>query len=156
LAGLKYDKEGTMKVDGEDDLPLLQPWAVSFNEAYYGGMAHSGISDPKHGNQPILEELTLTYRVVCSRRNGWFRRDPLNSSQKKGLIEWLALIRDAIETDKQGIVDSRFNRSASQPILYSISDTETTELSFQCYFEAKMKLWPYHRSERHFVRAQQN
>ena len=27
LDGLNYDTEGTLKVDGEDDLPLLQPWS---------------------------------------------------------------------------------------------------------------------------------
>ena len=153
LAGLKYDKEGTFKLDGEDDLPLLQPWAATFSEDYFAGAPHAGISGADKSNQPTSESLVLTYRFASSRRNGWMRRDPTNPTQKKGMLEWLSLIRDAIETDVDGVTDSRMGKMIVRPVLFSIGETTTTELSFQCFFEAKLDIWPYHRGERHLTRA---
>lgn len=152
LSGLKYDKEGTMKLDGEDDLPLLQPWTINFTEEYFAGAPHSAINDKKYANQPTIETLTLSFRLAASRRNGWIRRDPTNAAQKKGFLEWISLIRDAIETDVDGVTDSRMGTGIVKPVLFSTGETTTTELSFQCFLEAKFDVWPYHRGERHMCR----
>lgn len=152
LAGLKFDKEGIYKIDGEDSLPLLQPWAVQFSESYFAGAPHKDISGANQSNQPVVEDLTLTYRVATSRKNGWFRRDPTNPLQKKGLLEWLSLIRDAVETGVDGDIDSRLLTGVTKPMLYSIGDTATTDLSFQCFFEIKLQVWPTHRAERSLTR----
>jgi hypothetical protein len=152
LAGLKYDKEGTFKVDGEDDLPLLQPWSIDFTEAYFAGgpkLEHNGVPQ---GNQPTADALTLTFRLAVSRRAGWFRRDPTSSSAKKGLLEWISLIRDAIEIKNDGSIDARLNLGIVRPVLTSIGDTNTTELSFQCFFEVRLDIHPTYRGERRLSR----
>jgi hypothetical protein len=153
LAGLKYDKEGIYKIDGEDDLPLLQPWSISFMENLFAGAPSIATSGDKQANQPTSESLTLSFRFASSRKNGWFRRDPTNTSSKKGMLEWLSLIRDAIETDKEGMTDSRLKRGLVKPILYSIGDSVTTELSFQCYLEVRLDVWPTYRAERRLNRS---
>lgn len=152
LAGLKYDKEGTFKLDGEDDLPLLQPWSVDFTEAHMAGGPRLTQNGPLEANQPTADSLTLTFRLAGSRRAGWFRRDPTSATAKKGLLEWIALIRDAIETRKDGSTDSRLNAGIVKPVLTSIGDTNTTELSFQCFFEVRLEVWPTYRGERRLTR----
>lgn len=153
LAGLKYDKEGTYKIDGEDDLPLLQPWSVDFSEALFAGAPTQFINGAAQANQPTSDALTLTFRMATSRRSGWFRRDPTNATAKKGLLEWICLIRDSIETDKNGVVDSRLNTGVVKPLLYSIGESVTTELTFQCFFEVRLDVWPTHRAERRLTRS---
>jgi hypothetical protein len=152
LAGLNYDKEGTLKVEGEDDLPVLQPWAVHFNEELFAGAPNVRSQGRSEANQPVAETLTLTFRVATSRRDGWFRRDPTDTTKRKGLIEWLALIRDAIETPTTGTVpDSRFVGGASKPVTYSIPETKTSQLSFQCSLDVTVMLRPVCRAERSFT-----
>lgn len=152
LAGLKYDKEGTYKVDGEDDLPLLQPWSISFMENIFAGAPSSSTQGVSQANVPTSESLTLTFRFATSRRSGWFRRDPTNASSKKGMLEWISLIRDAIETNKQGAIDSRLNCGLVKPVLYSIGESVTTEMAFQCYLEIRLEVWPTYRAERRLSR----
>lgn len=152
LAGLKYDKEGTYKIDGEDDLPLLQPWSVSFTEAHFAGGPRVAQNGPLEGNQPTGDSLTLTFRLATSRRAGWFRRDPTSTSAKKGLLEWICLIRDAFEITNQGSTDARLNTGIVKPVLTSIGDTTTTELSFQCFFEVRLEVWPTYRGERRLTK----
>lgn len=152
LAGLKYDKEGTYKIDGEDDLPLLQPWAINFTEAHFAGGPRLSQNAPLAGNQPTADSLSLTFRLATSRRAGWFRRDPTSATAKKGLLEWIFLIRDSIEIDKQGGIDSRLNAGVVKPVLTSIGDTSTTELSFQCFFDIKLEVWPTYRGERRLTK----
>ena len=98
LDGLNYDSEGTLKVDGEDDLPLVQPWAILTDEDLSPGIPSSGNRDTERKNQPVAETATFIYRVAASRTNLWFRRDPTDATASKGFLEWLCLIRDAIET----------------------------------------------------------
>ena len=152
LSGLKYDKEGTLKTDGEDDLPLLQPWSVDFTESFFSGAPTPNTNGVKQANQPTADTLTLTFRLAVSRRAGWFRRDPTTPTAKKGILEWIALIRDAIETAKDGTIDSRLNSGVVKPVLSLIRETTTTELTFQCFFEVKLDVWPTFRAERRLNR----
>ena len=152
LAGLKYDKEGTFKVDGEDDLPLFQPWSIDLTESFFAGAPTPNNNGPNQANQPTADTLSLTFRLAVSRRVGWFRRDPTSLSAKKVMLEWLALIRDAVETNKEGVIDSRLNCGVVKPMLCSIRETNTTELSFQCFFEIKLDVWPTYRAERRLSR----
>jgi len=152
LAGLKYDREGTLKVDGKDDLPLLQPWSLNISESLFAGAARkSDTSTISHRNQPVVEELTLVFRVACRRDRGFMRRNPSDPTSQKGILEWLALIRDAIETDPSGVVDSSLNNSTSKPMKFSVQETETTQLAFHTFLEVVLTLHPSHRGERGYT-----
>ncbi len=158
LAGLKYDAEGTFKVDGEDDLPLLQPWAFQLSDALHAGAPNTASRGLAQANQPLAETLTMTYRVATSRKNVWFRRDPTDTAAKKGLMEWVALIRDAIERPAADITstepDSRFGGGANKPVSFSISETNTTQQTFQCMLDVVVYVRPTCRGERSFTMPQ--
>jgi hypothetical protein len=157
LEGLKYDVEGTLKVEGEDDLPLLQPWNVVSNESIFKGAPNPRSAGLEKANTPCAERLTLIFRVACSRKNGFFRRDPTNESQEKGFLEWIALIKDAIETPfesgksiEEMSPDARMGGMANTPVQFSIQENTTTQLVFQCYLEVVVELKPWCRGQRSF------
>lgn len=152
LAGLHYDREGTLKVDGKDDLPLLQPWSLNIAEGLAPGASRaSPASDINHRNSPVLEELTLVFRVGARRDRGFMRRDPASPTSEKGILEWLALIRDAIETDPSGVIDSSLRNSTSKPPRFTVQETETTQLAFYTFLEVVLTLFPSHRGERSYT-----
>ena len=153
LAGLKYDQEATLKVDGYDDLPLLQPYTINIDEAISPGAPKSGTNGPTLKNTPVAETLTLVYRVAVSRKHLWFRRDPTDSTQPKGFLEWLALIRDAIESTPEATPtpDSALNIGAIKPVSFSIRETETTQLCFAAFLEVVIAVPHYCRRERSYT-----
>lgn len=153
LEGLKFDVEGTLKVDGQDNLPLLQPWGVSISETIFPGASRksTGFSLPgAAGNTPIIETLTLGYKIGTARKYGFFRRDPTDASARKGLLEWLSLIRDAVETEAtvDKAIDSRFRLASARPVKFSVTEPETSQLAFWCVLEISLDLQPYCRGER--------
>ena len=149
LDGLNYDTEGTLKVDGEDDLPLLQPWSINIVENLWAGAPVSG-STAARGNINTVESLDLTFRFATTRKNGWFRRDPTDSSASKGFLEWLALVRDAIEDTAASspVADARLLQTLHRPLTISVGDSETSELTFQSYITVSCDLLPYCRGQR--------
>lgn len=150
LQGLKYDSEGTFKVDGEDTLPLLQPWSVLLNEEIGPGAPRTGANGVATKNATVSETLTLSYRVATSRKYGWFRRDPTDTSVPKGFMEWIALIRDAMETTADGLdnPDAALNLGLLKPVKFAIRESETSQLSYQCLLEVELFLPHYCRTER--------
>lgn len=153
LAGLKYDAEGTFKVDGHDDLPLCQPYTISFEENASGGAPRAANSGIDLKNQPVAETMTLIYRVSSARKNGWFRRDPTDSTKAKGFIEWLGLIRDAMETPTHDneLSDAGLMGTLIKPVRYSLRESETTQLAFSGFLEVELALHPYCRKERSYT-----
>lgn len=150
LRGLKYDKEGTFKVDGEDDLPLLQPWAYNFAEEIFAGAPRT--NDPEKLASPVMNTQTFVYRIATSRKKGWFRRDPTDANQGKGLIEWIAAIKDAIETTRDGEdeVDCSLGGAIAKPPTFRIQESEASQKAFHCYLEVELSLKPNCRAERTF------
>lgn len=150
LRGLKYDKEGTFKVEGEDDLPLCQPYSLNLAESISPGAPRT--NDISKLASPVAGTQTLVYRVAVRRKDGWFRRDPTDSTQAKGLLEWLALIQDAIETTRDGEdeVDCSLDGALMKPPTFRIQETETTQKAFHCYLEVELDIKHHCRGERGF------
>ena len=149
LAGLKYDAEGTQKVDGHDDLPMMQPWTIAIETEASGGAPRGGSQSALKGNQPVAETLTLVFRIATARKNGWMRRDATDASSPLGLLEWLALIRDAFERNIDGqTVDSNMLASAMKPVAFRCRESETSQLSFTVFLEVDLALRHHCRSER--------
>lgn len=147
LDGLEYDVEGKLSVDGYDDYPLLQPWSLSTTENISPG-AH----DPNatQGSTPIAPTVTVTFRLNCARRDFFFRRDPTLGG-KKGMLEWLALIQDAIERKADGSdqADARLDNTLEEPVSFRLLDSETvSQSSFQSFLEVSLPTRHYCRSQR--------
>lgn len=137
LDGLNYDYEGTLKVDGEDDMPLMQPWSVLTNEGLSPGIPSPGNKDAGRKNQPVSETLTLNYRIVGSRKDLWFRRDPQDVNASKGFLEWIALIRDAIETPAfptNVTVTGCSNATFNADYVFNISNSRWEKVGDATYF----------------------
>lgn len=150
LAGLKYDREGTLKVDGFDDLPLLQPYTINIAEESIGGGPRTGTNAAATKNQPVAETLTLVFRIAVSRKHLWFRRDPTDTSASKGFMEWIALIRDAMEStpEETPVPDAGLNIGSIRPIRFSVRETETTQLNYAAFLEVEIYVPHYCRTER--------
>lgn len=152
LAGLNYEQTQVFEVDGEDDLPKLMPWTVGFVENIFSGSPKSASSGRLEANAPVQQTQTLTYRLSCSRKHGFFRRDPTDTTASKGLMEWLALILDAMETTRDGNdgADARLETSLANPISFRITDSETTQLAYHLFIEVDLGVVPWCRGERSF------
>lgn len=157
LEGLNYDAEGTLKLEGEDDLPVLQPWGVTLEETLFVGAPASRGAGKDEANVPCYDKLTLVYRFATSRSNGWFRRDPTVETSEKGFLEWLAVLRDAIElpSTEEDITtvkpDARLSGTANKPVSFAIQENTTTQLSFQCMLEIRLDLKAWCRAERSYT-----
>lgn len=147
LDGLKYDKEGRMKVDGYDDMPALQPLSLAHTEEISPGQISGQGS---RANTPIAPTVVLTFRLYCARRDFFFRRTP-ESGGKKGLLEWVALVCDAIETTTDGLdePDSRLLNTLEKPVSFSTLENDTpSQLAFETFLEVTLPTRHYCRGER--------
>jgi hypothetical protein len=161
LKGLHYDSEGTLKVDGEDQFPLLQPWSVHTTEKIFAGAPSDRGKGVDKSNPPVEPELVLTFRLAASRKHKWFRRDPTDESKPKGFLEWLALVCDAIETPydeevdpDERPVDSRLSKGLIRPVAFAIRESECSQLRFQSFLEITLGVRAMCRGERSFTMPQ--
>jgi len=148
LEGLKFDKEGTYDVDGESDLPLLQPLAVSLTEKVGPGFGASG-AQGKNGT--ISPTWTMTYRLATSRRRLLFRRNPDVISEPKGFMEWACAIIDAMEINQDGALDAGLEGSIESPMLVNIGENTASQLSFQGIMQVVLHTKNHCRGERSFT-----
>ena len=149
LQGLHYDKEGTLKIDGEDTLPLLQPWGMQSSEDYAPGAPRELNKQPCRQNAPITDRIVAVYRFSSSRKYGFFRRNPTdNTESQKGYMEWVASIKDACETREDGTADASLMKNAWRPIRFAVGNSSASQLCFTCYIEITIDVPPMFRAER--------
>jgi hypothetical protein len=149
LQGLHYDKEGTLKIDGEDTLPLLQPWGMQSSEDYAPGAPRPSSSERCRQNSPITDRVIAVYRFSSSRKYGFFRRAPAdNNESQKGFMEWVASIKDACETAEDGSPDASLKMNAWRPIRFSVGNSTASQLCFTAYIEITIDIPPMFRAER--------
>lgn len=149
LQGLHYDKEGTYKIDGEDTLPLLQPWGMQSEESLAPGAPRPNFNDRCAQNAPITDRIIAVYRFASSRKYGFFRRSPLdNNESQKGFMEWIACIKDACETSTDDVVDASLKMNAWRPVKFSVGNSSASQLCFTAYLEIIIDIPPMFRAER--------
>ena len=151
LQGLNYEKAGTQNLKGEDNLPSLTPWTIANVENIFQG-GRLPKNDPNSTlnaqNTAVGSVQTLVYRLVTSRRSGWF---PTGQDTHKGLLDWIALIQDAIETNNNenlAEADATLEETLCKPVRFSIQETETSELSYTVFLELELHLMPTCRVKR--------
>lgn len=127
LDGLKFYREGNKEATGKQDLPYVQWYALEDEEDWSdGGAGH-----------PFKNVRTLVFEVAVFRAYGMFRRgfdtiegDSDVSGGGMGVLEWVDLVRDAIETDIDGTTDPYLEGSQQRPILSSIVDQTPSDLAW--------------------------
>lgn len=146
LEGLKYDYEGKIWSQGLVDMPFIQPEEVFEEEdrRVTGGANAAG-----SGNNATADALRVTYRIVVNKKNGMFARKPTTDPRKRGITDWTALIRDAIETNEDGVVDAKLDGTTLGPIRFNISDNFIDETAWEVKLEIIILTRAMSRGTRH-------
>jgi hypothetical protein len=148
LAGMKWNREGNLRVDGAANLPSLQPLRISVDSAIFQGALRPGENSPLRSNSPLFNTVVVQLGLAVDVRHGFVERDPEKNSSRKGLLEWAALLMDAIETDVDGVIDSRLNGSCSKPLSYQLREPDPGELSYAAVLDVVLTSDGYHRGQR--------
>jgi hypothetical protein len=129
LRRLNYDAEGIIEVEGKEDLPYIVPFTMSDTEVIGSGAVPDTLTS---GSSNVQITQTFEFMIASFREYGLVRYDPTTvPDRKKGILEWVGAIRDAIETDTDGTKDPLLLESVFKPIDFSITDLSVTDLSWQ-------------------------
>lgn len=116
LHGLKYKEKPVVKNVGEKDLPYIAP--LSFLEEEDMSMGGAGSAK--------CDVITAEYQLGANAAHGFMRFD--TTSTKLGILEWVTLVRDAMETNEAGEVDRELEKMAIKPIRFSTEDNTVDQL----------------------------
>jgi len=126
---MNFDAEGVNEADGAEDLPYIVPFTMSDAEVIGAGAVPE---DFAIGSSNVQITQVFQFMIASRREYGLVRSDPTTvPDRKKGILEWIGCVRDAIETDTDGTIDPLLKESVFRPIAFSVSDLVVTELSWQ-------------------------
>ena len=126
LHGLKYHEEPEWRVDGVEDLPSLFIMDYEDSEAAFAG---ASAAPSGRANTNILPVAMVTFMLACRRKNGLFAR---TSARPKGLLDWVSLIRDAMDNDEDGEPDALLKNTCCKPFYTNVQDNAVNEISWCC------------------------
>ena len=145
LDGLSYDFEGKLEGRGVREYPFIQPVAFSDVETIGPGanISMSAESGNVQGNSPSWDEQSFAFWVFARRTYGFYQRD--TTGTKYGVMDWVAKIRDAVETkvDGSGDLDRRLEGTVARNIQSVVSQNETTEIGWACLLEFNLQTDTY-------------
>ena len=124
LHGLRLVLHPTLRLEGEVDLPLLEAVSFSDAESIFAG-AVTGVTSSANSN--IAVQLTVNFQLVVDRKKGLFA---VNANAAKGLMDWVALVRDAAETASAGYVDSLLEQTCNRPMVSTVQEGDVSDLSW--------------------------
>jgi hypothetical protein len=152
LAGLAYEEEGTTGALGEDSYPTLQLYTLALDEKIGPGAGRAPQSGASK-NTTVQNAQTIRFLGRFSRRSLFLRRNPTDTNASKGMMEWLALILDAIETrrDGTGVIDAGLENTVEAPCTVKIEESETTESAFHLYIDITVNTRHHCRGERAYT-----
>lgn len=154
LDGLKFRKfDGTVRSEGTTSLPSLAALMVSVEQkAAPGGQesARSG-GDKVRSNNPLSNELVLKLELAVDQKHGLVKMDPESTTTRKGLLDWAALVMDAIETDVYGRPDARLEQSLSEPVSFLFREPDLGTLSMHPIIEVILPMRMIARAERSYT-----
>ena len=140
------DMEGSLESRGVEDLPYILPFTLTDQEVIGSGAVPSGQTA---GSSNFQLTQTLTIAVVSRRDYGMVRDDPTTQSEKKkGILEWIACLRDAIETDTDGNPDAMLKNSVMSPPTYQTRDIGVSELGWEALVEVTLVFHHWSRAGR--------
>lgn len=136
LDGLTFKREGNFEAKGKQDLPYVQWYGLEDEEDWTAG-----------AGTPVKSERKLLLEICAFRAYGMFRRDPtaaLADSDTmgggKGVLEWVELVRDAIETKTTGETDPLLDGTQSRPILTAIREQTPSDLGWSFLLEVTVTI----------------
>lgn len=146
LDGLRFERTTTLKEEGQDGLPYVQLYDVLSEESYLVTGARAG--GPR-GTPGASELYACRLLIVVEAEAGFVRSDPSDATQKLGLLEWVAKVKDAIETDEDdGVPDARLCGSLVKPPMWNLVRTDPAQLSLSGFLDAELLTVVHQRGER--------
>jgi hypothetical protein len=150
LQGLKWHREGGLQLLQTDKLPALQPYSLEQEGMDYfaGGNFPVYGSPDKEANTPFMATFQLKLELSTDSKNGFIRRNPDNPTERKGHLEWSALVMDAIETAEDDRIDSRLDGTLLKPIRMTMRDMEIQELTISSVIDIRLETHLQRRAQR--------
>jgi len=151
LYGTNYDDKMEVGIDaiGVDDLPLVQPFLFTSDEAIFPGAPSAGHTA---GSTPIRDEFVLTFLILTDRENGLVRRSPSVTDEigAYGIREFVSRVKDAMETnpDSPTAKDSLLCGTLVEPMKFSVHENNVSELSWMVGLNVTMRVHPSCRGVR--------
>lgn len=143
---LNFDAEGVNEADGAEDMPYICPFTMTDAEVIGAGAVPEGFAT---GSSNVQITQVFQFMIASRREFGLVRSDPTTvAERKKGILEWIGCVRDAIETDTDGTKDPLLKETVFRPITFSITDLAVTELSWQAIMRVECALPHWTRASR--------
>jgi len=143
---LNFDREGVNEADGAEDLPYIVPYTMSDTEVIGAGAVPDELTS---GSSNVQITQVFQFMIASRREYGLVRDDPTTQpSRKKGILEWIGCVRDAIETDTDDTKDPLLKEAVFRPVAFSITDLAVTELSWQAIMRAECAIPHWSRAGR--------
>jgi hypothetical protein len=148
LEKIKWFREGHQRIEGQAQLPSLQPLNIAVDSAIFPGAARVGNNAPPKKNSPLFNTIVVSFGLAVDTKHGFVQRDPNNPKQRPGYLDWAAIIMDAMETDIDGTIDAGLNSSCSKPMTYQLREPDPTELAFSAVLDVILTSDGFYRGER--------
>lgn len=153
LHGLKWLKDPAARVDDARSLPVLQPLRVSYQSEVFAGAPKDEKKGISKSNTPLAHDMVLSLGLAVELKHGFVQMDPERQASRKGLLEWVGLIQDAIETGTDAVVDARLDNTLYKPVGFALRDPDpgSIELSFHAVLDVILYTRPFCRAERAYT-----
>jgi hypothetical protein len=124
LAGLALRDIPVEQVqEGESDLPNIGLFDFSEEEQYFAGGSDkdSTSGDPTQNRKPTQQ---IKFLLAVSREQaGWLAMVGPSATAANGLMEWITLVKNALETDPlTGALELSLRGTVTQPHLYTVEE----------------------------------
>lgn len=132
LHGMKWKDVPHIGIQGKEDLPSLQFIEYTDSEDVFAGGKTGGDANVNTHVQPSA---TVTL-MLSNRRDA--QLFSLEGSSKRGLINWVALLRDALELKQVGaglILDTSLNETCGRPFFTKVRDNVVLDISWSVAIE---------------------
>jgi hypothetical protein len=144
LAGLKFTSK-MMEVEefGQADIPAIRIAACNIQESHAPGAPSTGNSNSDTPQTSIHDYRLALYTLM---ENGMIQLSPNGEVKKRGHLDWLGLVLDAIESETDTLAadalpetDARLEDTVMRPIVFRTEELEPigmllgSAIHIECY-----------------------
>jgi len=152
LEGLKYRNSLVKVEEGRDSLPYVTFYDMQWDETSILTGAQ-GLNNRKFS---VSQGYTIRMMLSAPLGGGFLRMDPEDTSEPRGLLEWLLLLIDAIENPEGGVVgetapDPLLCGTLARPIVCNLVRTDINQLSVSGIIELEMLSMNSDRGQRTMI-----
>ncbi len=157
LEGVGFKQElVSSETVGADKLPALRMLSFGATESHGPGAPSASQGGPARNNTPQQCEQVWSFMLYTAVPGPMVQEDPENDKLKKrGVVDYVARILDAIETDTDGEVDAQLEQTAMRPITFNVAPGEGSGGVYETVISVNVWTRNFCRGNRRIRRAQQ-